>query len=353
MSLRDDADVVGVREAVAATRNRVQAAILRDYTPANDDGIYPALAVEEQSLAALNSGEVRVQAVASPIHPADLTFLQGRYGVRRPLPCVPGMEGCGIVVEAGANVAGDLVGKRVAFLAGEGGSWASRVPVPAINCFPIPDAIPDEQAALLLINPLTAWALAAIAQDEGSFPFIQTAAGSALGVWLARLAALRGIETVNIVRRDDHIPRLQAAGAKYVLNSNEPTFDKHLRELCRTLHISLAFDAVGGEMTGRLLRALRDGGRVVLYGGLDSAPTEIGIDQLVFRNKRVEGFWLARWWTSVSEAVRQQAWQEVLAVFDETVAAPIRARYPLAQLPTAVKDAARMSGGKVLLLPGE
>ena len=49
-------------------------------------------------------------------------------------------------------------------------------------------------------------------------------------------------------------------------------------------------------MTGRLLGAMPDGSRVVVYGALsESACAAIDPIALIFRDKRVEGFYLGSW----------------------------------------------------------
>lgn len=35
----------------------------------------------------------------APLHPADLYFVKGLYGHQKEMPCVPGFEGLGEVVE--------------------------------------------------------------------------------------------------------------------------------------------------------------------------------------------------------------------------------------------------------------
>jgi len=43
---------------------------------------------------------------AAPINPADFMVLKGQYGRDIKLPCVPGMEGSGVVVENGGGLMG-------------------------------------------------------------------------------------------------------------------------------------------------------------------------------------------------------------------------------------------------------
>src|SRR5258706_13026835 len=54
-------------------------------------------------------GQVLVKMHAAPCNPADLLYLEDRYGIDRPLPATPGFEGSGVVVASG----GGLLGRRV------------------------------------------------------------------------------------------------------------------------------------------------------------------------------------------------------------------------------------------------
>jgi NADPH:quinone reductase-like Zn-dependent oxidoreductase len=48
-------------------------------------------------------GQVLVRMEAAPCNPSDLLFLQGLYGVKKPLPTVPGWEGAGTVVSSACH----------------------------------------------------------------------------------------------------------------------------------------------------------------------------------------------------------------------------------------------------------
>src|SRR4051812_25797887 len=75
--------------------------------------------------------EVLVKVHHSPIHPADLMFIGGRYRIK-PMPLqVAGLEGAGLVVKGGDAVS-LAVGSCVAFRCP--GAWAEYVCVPADRC---------------------------------------------------------------------------------------------------------------------------------------------------------------------------------------------------------------------------
>ena len=68
------------------------------------------------------TGEVLADLVAAPINPSDLYTVQGTYGVRPPLPAVPGYEGLGRIVAVGEGVTHLAVGDHV-LLMGQEGTW--------------------------------------------------------------------------------------------------------------------------------------------------------------------------------------------------------------------------------------
>src|SRR6516162_10761728 len=104
------------------------------------------------------SGQAVVKMRAAPINPADLNQIEGKYPVRAELPATPGFEGAGVVVELGAGVTGLTTGALV-ILPHNIGTWRDAVAVKAEDLVVVPDGIEPVQAAMLKINPLTAWRL--------------------------------------------------------------------------------------------------------------------------------------------------------------------------------------------------
>lgn len=300
-------------------------------------------------------GEVLVKVAAAPVNPSDLMFIKGLYGISRPLPTVPGFEAAGTVVATGGGLAARFLrGRRVAVAASErgGGTWAEYVCVPAVHAIPLRRSVTFEQGATLIVNPLTAWAIVALARRGGHRAIVQTAAASALGRMVVRLAGSFGVSTINVVRRPEQAELLRAEGADHVLDSSLPAFEPDLEMACRDLSAALAFDAVGGEMTFALARALLPGGRIVVFGGLSESASQIHPGDLIFRGIRVEGLWLSRWLRAQPLAARLLLAWRVQRRLGGELATPVRARVPLREGRDAiVRYAAAMTGGKVLLIP--
>ncbi len=309
--------------------------------------------VEQRPVPQPGAGEVLVRIAAAPINPSDLSFVQGNY-IRKTLPVVAGFEGAGTVVAVGEGVnAAHWINRRVHCFAGDGdGTWAAFMRTKAEACTPLPDHLSFEQGAMLVVNPLTAWALLDIARRENVRAVVQSAAAGALGKMIIRLGQRMNITVINVVRRAEQIAELQAFGATHVFNSTDPDFAKQLRAACKETDAKLAFDAVSGDMTGQLLQAMPNGSRVIIYGGLAGQPITLSVDQFIMRNKSVAGFWLTTWMPSQDRADLRRALEEVQELSTGVLQSEVRARFALEDAPNALRDYSdHMSGGKVLFTP--
>ncbi|UCF69031.1 MAG: zinc-binding dehydrogenase [Acidobacteriota bacterium] len=258
-----------------------------------------SLELDERPVPQPGRGQVLVRVEAAPCNPSDLLFLQGLYGVEKTLPTVPGWEGAGTVVASGGGMLGRwLVGKTVACGGQEDrdGTWSQYALFPVSSCAPLGRELTVAQGATMLVNPLTAMGLHALARGGGHRAAVQNAAASQVGRMLVRLAAEAGLPLVNIVRRAEQAELLRSLGAEHVLDSSEPSFHDQLTRACRDMDVTIAFDAIGGEATGLLVDAMRPRAHVVVYGALSEQPCS-GIDPIavIFRDKRVQGFYLGAW----------------------------------------------------------
>jgi NADPH:quinone reductase-like Zn-dependent oxidoreductase len=321
------------------------------------DGRPESLSVEQVPVPQLGPGQVLVKVAASPINPSDLMFIRGLYGLRKPLPATPGFEGSGVVVATGSGMlAGFLKGKRVACHATDpstkGGMWSEYVVLPAAACVPLKKNVELEQGSMMLVNPFTAWALVDFARRGKHRALVQTAAASALGRMIIRLALDFGITTINIVRRPEQVALLQGLGSSHVLNSHDTGFDDSLREQCHQHGATIAFDAVAGEMTARVLRAQPKGSRIIVYGALSLEAAHADPGSLIFESKQVEGFWLSAWLAKRSLLGRARIAGQVQKLLATELKSEVRGRYPLAETGRALREyAADMTAGKALIVP--
>ncbi len=304
-------------------------------------------------------GEVLVKVFASPVNPSDLMFVQGHYGFKKPLPAIPGFEGSGTVVAAGAGVMPRILnGKRVACAAADakvvGGVWAEYLLTSAQMCIPLNKAVDMEQGAMMLVNPLTAWALIDEARRGGHRAAVQTAAASALGKMVVRLAKRFSLPLINIVRRPEQAEMLCQTGAEHVLDSSAAGFDEQLQSLCRKLGATIGFDAVAGAMSAQVMKAQPAGARLIVYGALSLEPCQSDPESLIFERKRLEGFWLSGWLRDKSLMQKFRVSSKVQGLLASDLKSEVQGRFALNDAAAALQQYAKsMTAGKVLIKPAQ
>ena len=295
-------------------------------------------------------GEVRVRLTHRSVNPADLSLVRGTYGRSRDLPAVGGNEGVGVVDRLGDGVDALAVGQRVVKL-GEAPTWQEAVVLPAEAAHPVPDALPDEAAAQLFVNPLTAWLLHRAADLHDGDVLVQTAGASAVARVAAQLAVRRGVRPVSIVRRESHRPPLEAIGATVVVaEANTKETRAALRDAVGD-GARAVFDPVAGETGALALSSLAEGGVHVVYGALSGAPLAVSPAALIYRDVTVRGLWRTQWAARADAAPLRDALAKLadLAV-EGAITLPVAATFDLSE-PAAAVEAATSHGrwGKVLL----
>lgn len=330
----------------------MHAVILKSY-----DGKLESVTIGDVPVPRPSAGQVLVKVSASPINPSDLAFLAGQYGFTKTLPTIPGFEGSGTVISSGGGVMANLMkGRRVACATADpkiaGGLWAEYVVTSAQMCIPLAKHVTDEQGAMMLVNPMTAYAMVDEARRNQDKAIVQTAAASALGKMIIRLGKKFGLPVVNVVRRPEQVNVLHAMDAKHVLDSSTADFDSKLRDVCRSLNATIGLDAVAGELTGRVMRAQPKGSRMLVYGGLSLKACEIDPGSLIFEGKKLEGFWISAWLAKKNVLAKMRIARQVQSMLGDELKSGVQARVPLSDAVKAIQQyMANMTAGKVLLTP--
>ena len=296
------------------------------------------------------AGEVLVRMLAAPVNPADLNFIEGTYGVKPQLPATPGVEGCG-VVEASA-VADYQVGERVIFLR-RAATWATHTVVAADALFKLPAAIDPLQAAMLKVNPATAWRLLhGFGKPEQGGWIVQNAGNSAVGRCVIQLARGLGIRTLSLVRRPELIDELQQLGGDLVVLDDEAGLAAGKAALGGAC-AALAFNAVGGDSALRLMNLLRDGGTHITFGAMAKRPLTVPNGLLIFRDLQLRGLWVTRWIEHAPDAEVRGVYADLAArVAAGTLVQPVDSVHALNAFPAALaRLGAGDRAGKVLFAP--
>ncbi|MEY2492380.1 MAG: mitochondrial enoyl-[acyl-carrier protein] reductase / trans-2-enoyl-CoA reductase [Verrucomicrobiota bacterium] len=299
------------------------------------------LRLEAQPWPKPGAGEVTVVMRAAPINPADLNQIEGKYPLRFPLPATPGFEGSGVVAEIGKDVPDIEVGAHV-ILPHNIGTWREACLVKATDLVVVPKEIDLIQAAMLKINPLTAWRLLHdyVELKENDW-LIQNAANSAAGRAVIQIARELGMKTVNVVRREELVEELRVQGGDVVLIDGEALRDE-VKEATDGAPIRLGLNAVGGESALRLMNCLAPGATLVTYGAMSLQPLKIPNGLLIFKDLRFRGIWINKWYDNASSSERMETFR---SIFDMARRGLLRTKvekaYSLGEMKEAVERAAQ------------
>lgn len=311
--------------------------------------VIAAVAMELPPLAA---GQVLLEVLAAPINPSDVLTLTGLYGLLPPLPAIGGNEGVGRVAETGEGVDAGWVGKTVLLPLGSG-TWRTHLIAEAKGLVALPDGVDVQQLAMLSVNPPTALLMLSEFVDlqPGAW-VIQNAANSAVGSYLIGIAKARGLNLVNIVRRESAVESVRKAGGENVLVDGEK-LAKRVAEASGGAAIKLGIDSVGGPATDNLARCLAQGATLVNYGAMSGEPCHISPASFVFRDITLRGFWLSPWYRNATPQRRAEVFGEIgRLIATGQLRAPVQATYRLEDIKQAVAAAAAGErDGKILVLP--
>lgn len=232
-----------------------------------------------------------------------------------PVPLTIGHEFVGEIVEIGQDVSGLKIGDRVS---GEGhiacgfcrncragrrhvcrknvsvgvtrnGCFAEYVVIPAVNAYPIPSSIPDNQVAIL--DPLGNAVHTALSFNLVGEDVLITGAGPVgmMAVAVARHAGARHIVITDV--NDYRLGIAKKMGASLALNAQKTT----LKEAMDTLGMREGFD-VGLEMSGNpkafddMLIHMNYAGKVALLGFLPR-ETQIDWNNIIMKGLQVKGIY--------------------------------------------------------------
>ena len=177
---------------------------------------------------------------------------------------IAGIEATGVVTEVGAGVTGFSPGTRVSFFPHQG-AWREVVNVDAAIAVPVPDSVPDEVAAQMLCNPITALLLRRAAQRHFAVGFdgvvLNNAAASSVGRLFTAIAERHQIATISIVRSEARAHQLRDRFPTVpVVSTADQSWVEQVHTVAAGRPTPVALDPVGGTMAGHLLSALSPGG---------------------------------------------------------------------------------------------
>ncbi|MFZ1218055.1 MAG: 2-enoyl thioester reductase domain-containing protein, partial [Chthoniobacterales bacterium] len=230
------------------------------------------------------------------------------------------------------------------------GTWREACAIAANRLVAVPPEIEPIQAAMLKVNPVTAWRMLHdfVSLRPGEW-LIQNAANSAAGLCVIQIARELGLKTVNVVRRPELIEELRAAGGDVVVVDGEQMRDEVAAAIGKA-PIRLALNAVGGENALRVAKCLGSDGTMVTYGAMSLQPLSIPNGMLIFKNLRFTGFWVNKWYDAATPEQRAETFAPLFEMAKRgLLRTTVEKTYPLTEAKAAIAHASRdKRSGKIV-----
>lgn len=316
------------------------------------------LTLEDVPEPAVGAGQVRIAVRACAVNFPDLLMIQDLYQVKPPRPFAPGSEVAGVVDAVGEGVAGVRPGERVLMSPAPGG-MAQKAVGPAANCWKIPDAMPfDEAAALLMTYGTSQHALRDRARLRAGETLLVLGAAGGVGLAAVELGKAYGARVIAAASSAEKVAFAREHGAHAGVEYGAGPLDKAAaRELserfkaaCGGAGAHVIFDAVGGDYTEPALRAIAWEGRHLVVGftaGIPRPPLNLAL----LKSCDIVGVFWGEFARRFPEKHAANV-AELMALYGAGRIRPvITERLPLAQGATAIaRLGARTARGKIVVM---
>uniref|UniRef100_A0A1I8PBQ8 Enoyl-[acyl-carrier-protein] reductase, mitochondrial n=1 Tax=Stomoxys calcitrans TaxID=35570 RepID=A0A1I8PBQ8_STOCA len=316
------------------------------------------LQLVEEKLDSPKDKQVLVKILASPINPADINTIQGKYPVKPKFPATGGNECVGEILEIGENVNKLEKGQYVVPFATGLGTWTTHALFNEDQLMSVSKNIGLAEAATITVNPCTAYRMLKdfIKLSPGDC-IIQNGANSGVGQAVHQLCKSWDLKSVGIVRDRPDITALKDYLKK--LGATEVLTEEELRTttLFKGGNLPkprLALNCVGGKSATEIARQLADKGALVTYGGMSREPVIAATAALIFKDISFHGFWMTRWTKeNANSQERLKMYSELCdLMMHKKFVAPVHELVPLQKFKEATAAALNFKGftGKKYIL---
>lgn len=296
-------------------------------------------------------GQVRVRQTAIGLNYIDTYHRSGLYPVQ--LPSGLGLEAAGVIEEVGEGVASLKPGDRIAYGTGPIGAYAEIRNLPANRLTRLPESIPDETAAGMMLKGMTARYLlrATYVVKPGDTILLHAAAGG-VGLIMSQWAKVLGATVIGTVGSDAKAEIARAHGCDHVINYSTEDTVARVKELTGGKGVPVVYDGVGKDTLMISLDCLRPRGLMVSFGNASGPVPPLDVLMLSARGSLYVTRPTLNTYTATDEDLRETAEDLVSVVASGKVKIPVNQRYGLAEAVTAHRDLeSRKTTGTTVLLP--
>lgn len=294
------------------------------------------------------AGMLLVEVAAAGVNFIDTYHRGGLYPMQ--LPLVLGMEGAGTVTATGEGVGDVRPGDRVCWLDCLG-SYATRMLVPADRAVPVPERVPLDLAAAVMLQGVTAQYLSTDTYPlaTGDICLIHAGAGG-VGLLLIQMAKRAGARVITTVGSPDKAELARRAGADHVIAYRDEDFGAAVERLVGPHAVDVVYDGVGRATFARGLDVLRPRGLMASFGNASGPVDPVAPLLLMDKGSLFLTRPSLRDYVAATEELRHRAGAVLAAVAAGELDVRIGARFPLSQARQAHEVLqGRRTTGKVLL----
>ena len=232
------------------------------------------LTLDEVEVPTPGKGEVLVDVKACAINYPDTLMIRDLYQFKPERPYAPGGEIAGVIEAVGEGVEGYKVGDKVMAGIGNGG-LSEKVVVQAGRMFPVPEGVPFEKAASLLMTyGTTIHGLKDRGHIKKGDTVLVLGAAGGVGLSAVELSKAFGARVVAAVSSEAKGEVARKAGADEVVIYPREEMDKDAsKELAKAFKAAcgpdganIVYDIVGGQYSEPALRSIAWEGRFLVVG---------------------------------------------------------------------------------------
>jgi NADPH2:quinone reductase len=258
----------------------------------NEFGPVEELSYQDMPDPVAKKGHVIVDIKACGVNFPDGLLVQGLYQLKPDRPFIPGNEVAGVISEVGEGVKHLKVGMRVIALCTTGG-YAEKVACPATHVLPLPDAIPDEEAAALVTAHATAHhALKQRAQIKPGETLLVTGAAGGTGLAAVQIGKEMGAKVIAVCSTQEKLDMAKANGADILINYTETDLKTAIKEVTGGKGVDVVYECVGGDTFHACSRSMAWNGRLLVIGFAGGEIPQFPVNLSLVKGYSVVGvFW--------------------------------------------------------------
>ncbi|WP_170333187.1 quinone oxidoreductase family protein [Ruegeria arenilitoris] len=237
------------------------------------------LMIENRPLGAPGPGEVRIRHHACGLNFIDVYQRAGLYPMD--LPHALGMEAAGVIEAVGEGVTHLEPGQRAAYAATPAGAYTEARVMPAAQVCPLPDEIPFDAAAAMMLKGMTVEYLfhRTTPLKRGDTVLFHAAAGG-VGLIACQWAKSEGITLIGTAGTDDKCSLAQFNGAAHCINYQKENFVERVAELTGGKGVDVVMDSIGADTFGGSLDCLKPLGMMISFGNASGSVPLLDIGTL-------------------------------------------------------------------------